>query len=494
MDAIETAERGSWRGTRASDAHTNRVRAALLGLILFFAFASRAYMAVATPLLYDEYQWIALADQVSVDSDRLSLPLHGDQHPPGQVYFAAIGSWLLGRNLLGYRSASIVLGTVAVVLMYFLGRMLSGERAGMLAAFLLAANEYHIGISRLCTEKNYLTFVLLGLLLFERAVASPSLRRFLAFGGAMGLGILTKQTPVLWLPAFGLELLRRSGTRLLRHSGPWCALALIVLLASPDILWNLARNASTAGVAGERGAAYQLSRLTVGSWSWGPAALYFRPLYYHGVEPAVSEYASMTSAAGAIVLLGSIASISLLRSTQARFLQLLGFGTFFFFSLFTNPRGEFWWADLALLPFVALTGSVLSQRRRGRDTVAAIVAITMLIGAWRLVTTRDNYFPLELTTVHDDVIDRYRQSQRLLVVAERDVDHLDMCSLGMHPLPACGIYEAWFEAYERHLTAIPDTAGAVAPALAWPDLSPEDLQEETAWARAQLDRFRARRQ
>ena len=466
------------------------LRTAFLGLIVAFAFASRLYMAVSSPIVEDEYQWFSIADSVDLRPNHFQLPLHGDQHPPGQAYWAAIGTAIFGQNLLGYRFPSAILGTLAVVLIYFVGKLLGGSKTGLIAAFVLAANEYHIGVSRLCTEKNYLTFALLGLLLVEHAFRQPSTRRFLALGAVMGLGILTKQTLALWVPIFGLETLRRRETRSLwRHSAPWWGLLVLLVIVSPDLFWN-ATAPSSGHAPGDRGLAYQFSRLTLGTWSWGPLALYIRPLYYL-IDPEVSSFASMTSVPGGILLTGAIASVYYLRSPLARFLQILGFGTFLFFCFFTSPAGEFWWADITLLPFIALTAAVLGRLRGAGNVVIVAVLAVALISSWRVVTARDNNFPLDWGSYPDRDVEVFKNLQMRLIVTFREQDHLKLCTLGNFRLPVCDFYETSLRSYEKYLLSV-ESNSIWAPWASRYSLIPpfEVVEQEKAWVRAELERFR----
>jgi hypothetical protein len=466
-------------------------QAVLLAAIVGLAFASRLYLAVSTPLVYDEYQWMRLADSVSLGLNAINLPLHGDMHPPGQVYWAALGVWIFGPNLVGYRIASVVLGTIAVLAIYFLGRRLGNGASGLFAAALLALNEYHLGVSRLITEKTYLTFAVIALLLFWRALTQPSSSRFVALGVATGLAIVTKQTAVLLVLAFGLELLRRPETRrLLRKPEPWYGLAALLIIVSPDIVWNLFQSGVDNSASGN-GVAFQLAKMEPGTWSWGPSALYFRPLFHFSIEPGVlSEYVSMTSLPGALVLGSAIASVWLLRSSVARFLQAFGFATFLLFSLLSGRDGEFWWADLTVLPFVALTGGVLGLLEGRRRLIALAVMSIALVTAFRIVTTRENYFPLDVGSPPQPVIDSYKKSQWQLVVAQRNVDHLAACSVGELTLPACRFFEASFVEYGQHLASLEKAGGNIEPSEGWDEIAPERLPFEKAWASAQISRFR----
>lgn len=65
------------------------------------------------------------------------------------TYFQAQSVAILGRNLVGIRALSAALGLLTVPAVYLLARTLFDRRAGLLAAFLLAAFPPHIHFSRL---------------------------------------------------------------------------------------------------------------------------------------------------------------------------------------------------------------------------------------------------------------------------------------------------------------------------------------------------------
>ena len=100
----------------------------LLAAIVGAAGIGRLLGAVSAPLVFDEYRSLEVVDGISLVPGRVSLPLHGAQHPPAQAYWAALGTALFGRNLLGYRIASVLLGTLLTSLTYRLGRLYVGAR------------------------------------------------------------------------------------------------------------------------------------------------------------------------------------------------------------------------------------------------------------------------------------------------------------------------------------------------------------------------------
>lgn len=97
------------------------------------------------------------ADEASVGLDARSL-LHGDwadlfglgfmQMPELSYGIAASFMRLFGDDLYGLRMASVFLGVLSVVLLYFVGRRLYGPRTALIASFVLAVAQWHIQFSR----------------------------------------------------------------------------------------------------------------------------------------------------------------------------------------------------------------------------------------------------------------------------------------------------------------------------------------------------------
>src|SRR5262245_47995504 len=131
---------------------THRTTTWMLALILLVAAAARLTMAARVPFMFDEYLWASLTDEVMSGH----WPIEAYHHPAGQAYWNTIGIAVLGPNAIGYRIASVLLGVAAVGALYLLGAAVWDRRVGLFAAFLLAVNEYHLGISTSCFQKGYL--------------------------------------------------------------------------------------------------------------------------------------------------------------------------------------------------------------------------------------------------------------------------------------------------------------------------------------------------
>ena len=438
----------------------------IMGGVLLLALGSRFVLAISKPFIEDEYASAKAVDSVSLSAGHINIPLRAVDHPAGYVYWGALGTSVFGNSLLGYRIGQVLLGTLAVAVLYGIGREIFGKNVALLAASLLAANEYYLGQSYPCLPQiSYLTFGLIALLLFERAHRGerPAGGLLAVSGAALGFGTFCKESLLLWLPLFALELCRRHFRPEPESTLPdrppnsfWWGgmrgLALFLLayfvMILPDVYWNfVSADKATLGFYNKA------QNLAFEGWCWGPPALYLRPLYFYLLEPdQLSEFVSMTSLPGLILLAGAIASLFLLRSRQARFLQLLGWGPFVFYSLFSVSRGEFWWADLSVAPFILLTSAVIGRLAGAAGKLT--VALILLVFVWRagvLVLAIDNYHAPDWGKIPAAVVKEYRMHQASLIVQHRDRDHVALCRYGHWQLPATAYYRRCLTLYRSVL-------------------------------------------
>jgi hypothetical protein len=292
---------------------------------------------------------------------------------------------------------------------------------------------------------------------------------------------------VLWAPVLVWELLARRGQDGLRERGPWLAAAAAAACALPDLAWNLFL-APASGAASERGLGWQLGRVGLG-WSFGPLALFLRPLGHLAVEPVVSEYASMMPLAGGLLLAGAAASLALFRDREARFLQRLGLVPFLVLCFVASRGGgtqEFWWADLAVVPFAILTAGV-AARLRFAPAAAALALAATLPGTLALLGTRENCFPARWPAPPPAALERCLESQRAFVARFRERDHAALTHLRAWRLPAAAFYEESLLEYDRRLARGP--LGAAEVAAGWPFVPAERRDAERAWAAAERARL-----
>jgi uncharacterized membrane protein len=132
--------------------------------------------------------------------------------PP--LYYALAWPWtqLTGTAEFGLRSVSAVAGVATVPVAYMLGAQLSGRRAGIVAAALVAVNPMLVWYSQ--EARAYALFALLAalsLLYFVRALERGRRRDSVAWGVVSALALATHYFAAFPIAAEALWLLRRRG-------------------------------------------------------------------------------------------------------------------------------------------------------------------------------------------------------------------------------------------------------------------------------------------
>jgi len=107
-----------------------------------------------------------------------------------------------GASDLFARLVSAAVGVLTIYLVYELGKLLYGRKAGLLATLFVALMPYHVVVSRQVLLDGPMTlFATLTLYLLARFAASGRPAWLYAAGAAMGLTFLSKETSILLLGA-----------------------------------------------------------------------------------------------------------------------------------------------------------------------------------------------------------------------------------------------------------------------------------------------------
>jgi mannosyltransferase len=148
------------------------------------------------------------------------------------AYYLLLRAWLpLGDSEAVVRSLSALLGTMAVVAVFLLGRRLFGDRVGLLGAALLSVNMFHLWFSQ--EARGYGLAVLLvtcSLLLFVEAIERPERRwTWVGYIAASVVAVYAHVFAALVLAAQWLAV----GPRRLRDIGPRRLAFILVGLGLP---------------------------------------------------------------------------------------------------------------------------------------------------------------------------------------------------------------------------------------------------------------------
>jgi hypothetical protein len=251
-------------------------------------------------------------------------------------------------------------GVATVYLVYELGRLLYGRRAGLLAALLMALMPYHVVVTRQVLLDGPMTlFATLTLLLLARFAISGRRVWLYGAGAAMGLTFLSKETGIVLLGAVYAFLALTPELRV-RLRDLAVSLGVMALVIAPFPV-SLALSGRTG--TGESYLAWQLFRRPNHDWLFYPA--------------------TVPEAIGPLVALVAVAGLWLLRreASWRETLLLAWIATpLAFFQLWPVKGFQY------LLP-IAPALALLAGRALGRAPALAgvIVAASLLLPAWERV-------------------------------------------------------------------------------------------------------------
>lgn len=353
-----------------------------LWLILIVALLLRLYGAWQANLIFDERAHLALAQTINFQPGQFHLVSRTLDHPLLSIYVLKLSGMLFGESDFGLRLLHVLAGTATVLAVFFLGRRVFGEKAGLWAAGLLAVDQFHATWSRVfMPEVLMLLFAALAVLQMLRALETGSRRSYLLLGLLLGLAYLAKEPAVLLIAGLWVFLIITPQYRRVLADPRWyLAHAVCLLVVAPDVIWNLCQSTDSY--------LYRDASIAAEPWrlSLKPLSLYLGELFRVGFGADVldKEYVQGNVyvcywAAGVIYLAATAAAIRKAASPGVRLLLVTFVATSAVF--FILPGGDmfepFWWASISLIPAVVFGGWALDWASEGRK-VSTLVAILLL--------------------------------------------------------------------------------------------------------------------
>ena len=161
-------------------------------------------------------------------------------HPPMVAWLIGLGTNLCGDSELGVRLGALFTQALATLFAYRLTRNLFGPQSALVAVLLLQVLPFYFLSGMLMTPDAPLLAAWAGCLYFlERALIAGRARAWWGVGVCLGLGLLSKYTIGLLVPATLLfVLLDPAARRWLLRWQPYAALAVALAIFSPVIFWN----------------------------------------------------------------------------------------------------------------------------------------------------------------------------------------------------------------------------------------------------------------
>lgn len=157
----------------------------------------------------DEIHTVAEADPRLTFSEVNDMIMMGEQMPPLYFYIIHILFKVFGHSLMVARAFSAVLGVFAIYAIYLLGKQLINRTAGVVAAWLLAFNFFHIYYSQEARPYAFFfLFTTLSIYWFAKFLKKPNWKNsiyygiftaLMLYGHFFGLlGLLAQGTILFW--------------------------------------------------------------------------------------------------------------------------------------------------------------------------------------------------------------------------------------------------------------------------------------------------------
>ncbi|HEY8292845.1 MAG TPA: glycosyltransferase family 39 protein, partial [Thermomicrobiales bacterium] len=263
-------------------------------LILPLAFAGLTFLLHLISNLFFRYGYFRDEFYYLVCGDHLAFG-YVDQ-PPLIAVIARVTRTLLGDSIVAIRLPSALAGAGLVFLTGLMARELGGRRFAQALACLSAvvAPVYLIGGNILSTIPFDQFWWTLCAFFVLRLVLTDDPRYWLAIGATVGIGLETKHNMAFLACGIVAGLLLTSNRRYLRSRWLWIGAAIAVVIALPNILWEIVngwptlefvrnasggKNAHVSPVAFLANQILSLHPLTLPVWLTGLVVCFRTPRY-----------------------------------------------------------------------------------------------------------------------------------------------------------------------------------------------------------------------
>jgi uncharacterized membrane protein len=214
MEAAGALGRGSLSTYLEAAGEAVRSRSRTFWIVAGLTLAAAALRFATLGVQSYHHDEIVTASRVLRGSFWHAMDAVGFSESAPPLYYALAWLWtqVTGTGEAGLRSVSALAGVATVPVAFALGAQLSGRRAGIVAAALVAVNPMLVWYSQ--EARAYALFALLtalSLLYFVRALDQGRRRDFIAWGIASALALATHYFAAFPIAAEALWLLRRRG-------------------------------------------------------------------------------------------------------------------------------------------------------------------------------------------------------------------------------------------------------------------------------------------
>ncbi len=181
-------------------------------------------------------------DELATLDDARHLAWGYVAYPPITPFFGWMSLKLFGASLTGFRFFAAASTSVAVILTGLMARELGGK-TGAQALAASAAIPFALGAGSLMqyVSFDYLAWVACSYF-FVLLCKSRDPRWWLAIGGCIGLGVLTKYSMLVFALAIATAVLFTDLRTHLRSKWLWLGVAASLLIFLPNLIWQIQNN------------------------------------------------------------------------------------------------------------------------------------------------------------------------------------------------------------------------------------------------------------
>ena len=178
-------------------------------------------------------------DELATLDDARHLAWGYVAYPPVTPFFARISLELFGTSLNGFRFFAALADSVAILLTGLMARELGGN-AGAQALAAAAAVPFALAAGTLMqyVSFDYLAWVACSYFLIRLCNSNDS-RWWLAIGGSIGFGMLTKYSMLVCVAGIVVGVLATDLRRQLRSKWLWLGVAVSLVIFLPNVVWQL---------------------------------------------------------------------------------------------------------------------------------------------------------------------------------------------------------------------------------------------------------------
>ncbi len=166
-------------------------------LVFLLAFILRLIAAINLSVSADDMHHVTAAINFFSSGKLITY----DQSAGLWHSFTSLIYKIFGMTQLTSRFAALLFGSFTVFIIFMLAKEFFDEKISLISAFLLAITPFHIKNTIAEMDVMAMFFVLLGMLLFIRAMKTNSYQKYALSGTSMGLAIYTKVYPLLFIPS-----------------------------------------------------------------------------------------------------------------------------------------------------------------------------------------------------------------------------------------------------------------------------------------------------